>query len=426
MRLAIGCGGGAAADDGRRREPRNCGRARRTTPAIPTIKSVLGHDFGDEVSSPEEIAIYLRALAAAAPDRTRLVEYARTWEGRPLHVLAIASPARIGPARPDQGRPQASGRPAHAVGRRSVAPARRPARGDLADARRPRQRDLVVGCRTGRGLPPAGRSRRRDGRHDPSRVDRAHRPAREPGRPLALPLPEQAGTRGHPGWRAPERGTRRAVAGRAFEPLSVRHEPRLVRADAARDAWPADGRARLLPARRRGPARDGRRLVVLLRAAGRSAQPVHHARPDPLARDLRPRQRRALRRSRLRVLHPRGIRLLLSRVRRVVAHLQRRHRHDVRAGVGTRPGLHPRRRHHSHLSPGRRASLQRRHHDGLHRRRQSGAPVARLPRVPPIGHRRGREDSGARVRAAAGQRPRNGRAAGAESGRAGHRRADGE
>jgi hypothetical protein len=64
-------------------------------PGIPTIKSVLGHDFGDEVSAPEEIAIYLRALAAASPDRTRLVEYARTWEGRPLHVLAIASPSRI-------------------------------------------------------------------------------------------------------------------------------------------------------------------------------------------------------------------------------------------------------------------------------------------------------------------------------------------
>ena len=63
--------------------------------AIPTIKSVLGHDFGEEVSAPEEITSYLKALAAAAPDRTRLIEYARTWEGRPLHVVAIASPARI-------------------------------------------------------------------------------------------------------------------------------------------------------------------------------------------------------------------------------------------------------------------------------------------------------------------------------------------
>jgi hypothetical protein len=64
-------------------------------PAIPTVKSVLGHEFGEEISSPEEIAIYLKALAAAAPNRTRLVEYARTWENRPLHVLAIASPDRI-------------------------------------------------------------------------------------------------------------------------------------------------------------------------------------------------------------------------------------------------------------------------------------------------------------------------------------------
>jgi hypothetical protein len=64
-------------------------------PAIPTLKTVLGHDFGEEISSPEEIVIYLKALAAAATDRTRLVEYARTWENRPLHVLAIASPARI-------------------------------------------------------------------------------------------------------------------------------------------------------------------------------------------------------------------------------------------------------------------------------------------------------------------------------------------
>jgi hypothetical protein len=65
-------------------------------PAIPTLKQVLGHDFGEEISSPEEIAIYLRALHEAAPDRTRLTEYARTWEGRPLHLLVIGSPDRIG------------------------------------------------------------------------------------------------------------------------------------------------------------------------------------------------------------------------------------------------------------------------------------------------------------------------------------------
>lgn len=63
--------------------------------AVPTLEQVVGHDHGEEITSPEEIATYFRALAAAAPTRTRLVEYARTWEGRPLHLLVIASPARI-------------------------------------------------------------------------------------------------------------------------------------------------------------------------------------------------------------------------------------------------------------------------------------------------------------------------------------------
>lgn len=63
--------------------------------SIPTLQQVVGHDFGQEISTPEQIAAYLRALAEAAPDRTRLVEYARTWEGRPLHVLIIGSPERI-------------------------------------------------------------------------------------------------------------------------------------------------------------------------------------------------------------------------------------------------------------------------------------------------------------------------------------------
>ena len=62
---------------------------------IPPLKAIIGHDVGEEISSPEEITIYLRALAAAAPDRTRLVEYAKTWEGRPLHVIVIGAPERI-------------------------------------------------------------------------------------------------------------------------------------------------------------------------------------------------------------------------------------------------------------------------------------------------------------------------------------------
>ena len=62
---------------------------------IPTLEQVVGHEVGDDISSPEEIVAYFHALHLASPDRTRLVEFGRTWEGRPLVALIIASPERI-------------------------------------------------------------------------------------------------------------------------------------------------------------------------------------------------------------------------------------------------------------------------------------------------------------------------------------------
>ena len=67
----------------------------RYDPRIPTLKQVVGHDLGEEITAPDQIAAYLNALAAAAPDRARVVEYARSEEGRPLHVLVVGSPERL-------------------------------------------------------------------------------------------------------------------------------------------------------------------------------------------------------------------------------------------------------------------------------------------------------------------------------------------
>ena len=64
-------------------------------PAIPTIKQVLGHDHGEVITPPEGVAQYLQALQKAAPTRTRLIEYARTWEGRPLWLFVVGSADRI-------------------------------------------------------------------------------------------------------------------------------------------------------------------------------------------------------------------------------------------------------------------------------------------------------------------------------------------
>src|ERR1051325_6580649 len=64
-------------------------------PAIPTIKSVLGHDHGAVITTPDGITTYLQVLQKAAPTKTRLIEYARTWEGRPLWLFIIGNPDRI-------------------------------------------------------------------------------------------------------------------------------------------------------------------------------------------------------------------------------------------------------------------------------------------------------------------------------------------
>ena len=64
-------------------------------PSIPTLEAVIGHRPGDAITTPDEIGRYLDALAKAAPDRARLVQYATSWEGRPLHYLIVGSSERM-------------------------------------------------------------------------------------------------------------------------------------------------------------------------------------------------------------------------------------------------------------------------------------------------------------------------------------------
>jgi hypothetical protein len=67
----------------------------RYDPRIPTLKQTSGYDLGASVTTPEQITAYLKTVADAAPDRARLLKYATSWEGRPLHALIIATPERL-------------------------------------------------------------------------------------------------------------------------------------------------------------------------------------------------------------------------------------------------------------------------------------------------------------------------------------------
>jgi len=64
-------------------------------PEIPTLTEVVGHAPGERITSPDETDRYLRALVEAAPDRVRMVHYATSWEGRPLHYLVFTSRANM-------------------------------------------------------------------------------------------------------------------------------------------------------------------------------------------------------------------------------------------------------------------------------------------------------------------------------------------
>ncbi len=64
-------------------------------PAIPTLTATIGHAPGARITSPDQAYAYLKALAEAAPDRTRLVQYAVSWEGRPLYYLVLSAPANM-------------------------------------------------------------------------------------------------------------------------------------------------------------------------------------------------------------------------------------------------------------------------------------------------------------------------------------------
>ncbi len=62
--------------------------------AIPTPEELLGFKLGDRAAFPAEIEACLKRWDEESP-RTRLVEYARSHEGRALHYMVVTSPANL-------------------------------------------------------------------------------------------------------------------------------------------------------------------------------------------------------------------------------------------------------------------------------------------------------------------------------------------
>ena len=64
-------------------------------PAISTPKQVLGYEFGDRITWSGNVIKYFDTLAASAPSKIKVWDYAKSWEGRRLVYAAIGSEASI-------------------------------------------------------------------------------------------------------------------------------------------------------------------------------------------------------------------------------------------------------------------------------------------------------------------------------------------
>jgi hypothetical protein len=64
-------------------------------PSVPTIRSVLGYQSGQRITTHADAGRYLRALAANQPERVRIISYGRSWQGRDLIYAVIGTPDQI-------------------------------------------------------------------------------------------------------------------------------------------------------------------------------------------------------------------------------------------------------------------------------------------------------------------------------------------
>ena len=63
--------------------------------SVPTLEQVVGHDFGSEITTPDEIYDFLAALETARPDHMSVRSYGTSWQGRDLAYAVISSPENM-------------------------------------------------------------------------------------------------------------------------------------------------------------------------------------------------------------------------------------------------------------------------------------------------------------------------------------------
>jgi hypothetical protein len=58
---------------------------------IPTLQSVLGYDFGEQITRHKDMESYLNALVKASPQQIKVETIGKTYEGRNLYYVIVSS-----------------------------------------------------------------------------------------------------------------------------------------------------------------------------------------------------------------------------------------------------------------------------------------------------------------------------------------------
>ncbi len=72
----------------------------RLSLSVPSLKDVLGFDFGEKIMGYEEVIKYTNVLVSSCPDKIERHEYAVSWENRSLSYFVISDRAEVGREKP--------------------------------------------------------------------------------------------------------------------------------------------------------------------------------------------------------------------------------------------------------------------------------------------------------------------------------------
>lgn len=61
----------------------------------PSVPQLLGHHFGERISEPADISRFFAQLAERYPQQVKVVQYGKSWQGRPLFYAVIGSSSNI-------------------------------------------------------------------------------------------------------------------------------------------------------------------------------------------------------------------------------------------------------------------------------------------------------------------------------------------